>query len=280
MANKSILAIGHSHLVALQRAYRQFYIETSAPPQVTCTFMQLRDPVLTPNIVTQEGDRKLNELIKQRLELAIQRHNPNVIVSCMLGNEYNFLAMLNHRRRYDFYLPARLDLPTDEKAEILPVDLIEDLIRSRLESSLGFLLTEVARLAAGRMIHVPPPPPVRQTAHIEAYPGVFAKRVGRLGVSPPFFRLKMWLLTCEVQRKLCENAGVILHRLPKPVFDPDGFLAEPLLNKDPTHGNAGYGKIMLEDIAGTNFQHLVMEKTSERAPIQEFAGLSPLAAGS
>jgi hypothetical protein len=281
VVNKHLLAFGHSHLNALRRAYRRFYgngEDPSAPPPFAVTFVQLHQDVFQPNILDENGNRRLNDTIKERFNTLIKRGRPDVIVSCAMGNEYNNLGMLNHPQRFDFYLPARLDLPTDETAEVLPVDVVEDLIRLRLDRSLDLYFKMISSYGGVPKIHVPPPPPIRETAYIEAYPGVFGEKAKKFGVSPAFFRLKMWLLTCEVQQKLCAGAGITLHSLPTSVFDPDGFLAKPFLNQDPTHGNAKYGKVILDDLARTSFPGLVMEETRERAPVQESAGPLLLAA--
>ena len=92
--------------------------------------------------------------------------------------------------------------------------------------------------------------------------------VKKFGVSPAFFRL-----SCEADLHGAENAlrpaGVTFYSVPGSVVDPDGFLAKSFLNKNPSHGNVHYGKIILDDIAGTNFSRSMMEKMRERAPVQD-----------
>jgi hypothetical protein len=267
VVNKSILAVGHSHLAALRRGYRRGYQQNSAPP-FNFSFMRLFDDAFKPDITEEDGVRKLNNVIPQTFEALVKRHNPDVIVSCATGNEYNFVALLNHPRRFDFYLPGRPDLPTDESAEILPVDLVEDLMRYRLRR-LSLYLSAFAPRGGGRLIHMPPPPPISDNAYIASYPSHFGEYVGKFGISPKFFRMKMWLLTCGVLKKLCEETGVIFHPVPKSVGDAEGFLATTFWNQDPSHGNFEYGKIILDDIARTNFKRLVMESPSDRSPVHE-----------
>ena len=268
VVNKSILAVGHSHLAALRRGYRRSY-ERSATPPFTFSFMRLLDDAFKPDITEEGGVRKLNQLIPQTFEALVKRDNPDVIVSCITGNEYNFVALLNHPRRFDFYLPGRPDLPTDESAEILPVNLVEDLMRYRLRR-LSLYLSALAPLGGGRLIYMPPPPPISDNAYVASNPSHFGEYARKFGVSPKFFRMKMWLLTCGVLRKLCEETGVIFHPVPKSVEDAEGFLAETFWNEDPSHGNFKYGKIILDDIAGTNFRRLVVESPSDRSPLHEF----------
>ena len=144
---------------------------------------------------------------------------------------------------------------------------------------MSLYLSVLAPLSGGRMIHVPPPPPLADNAYIASYPSHFGKMARKFGVSPKFFRMKMWLLTCEVLRKLCGEKGVVLHPVPKSVGDAEGFLAETFWNEDPSHGNFKYGQIILDDVARTSFPRVPREKTSDGSPVQEPAGSLLLAAG-
>lgn len=256
IVNRAILAVGHSRLGAIRRAYQPYLKGDGARP-FEFTFLRLLDDIFQPNIVSEKGVDNLHELIPARFKEMVHQVNPDVIISCVMGNEHNFLALLNHPRRFDFYLPARPDLLTDESAEVLPVALVEDLIRARLKK-FSLYLSVLAPLSNGRMLHVPPPPPVASASHIEAHPAMFEKRLQNRGVSPAPFRLKVWLLTCEIQRQLCEDVGVAFYGLPRAVFDADGFFARSYWNEDPTHGNTEYGKLILDDIVRASFPALVM----------------------
>jgi hypothetical protein len=257
IVNSAILAVGHSHLNGFRRAYNNLYNKDPSARPFKLTFMRLLDDIFKPNIVSENGADRLNETIPEQFKAIVHQDNPDVIVSCLMGNEHTFISLLNHPRRFDFYLPSRPDLPTDESAQILPRALVEDVLSNRLEK-FRLYLSVLAPLSNGRMIHVPPPPPIADARHIEKYPSLFEKRLLRLGVSPAPFRLKMWLLACEIQRRLCEDAGVLFYRPPDAAFDSSGFLAQACWSEDPTHGNAVYGKLLLDDISTTRFPALAM----------------------
>src|SRR3954451_15906421 len=85
VVNKHLLVFGHSHLNAMRRAYRRFYgngEDPSAPPPFAVTFVQLHQDVFQPNILKANGNRKLNDAIKQRFNKLTKRGRPDVIVSC------------------------------------------------------------------------------------------------------------------------------------------------------------------------------------------------------
>ena len=108
----------------------------------------LRAHIFSPNgrrVPHGTSVRKLNDVIEVDFKNLIQRERPDLIVSCAMGNEYNGIAMLNHPRRFDFYLPRWPDLYTDESAEILPVDVVEDLLRSRFERKLALYLDMLSK---------------------------------------------------------------------------------------------------------------------------------------
>ena len=248
--NKNILGIGHSHLSALRGGYNRGYKRVGKQPPFAFSIIRLFDDEFLPNIVQEDGGaEKLNPAIVRKFKARVRRDQPDVLVSCIMGNEHNSIALLNHPRRFDFFLPSRPDLPADESAEVLPFDLVADLIRHEYRPLMVYFST-LAPLSGCPFVHVPPPPPIPDSDFILAHPQKFEKLLNKFGVSPKFFRMKMWLLTCDVVKSMCDEAGVIFYAIPKSLHDADGFLARPFWKEDPTHANFEYGKNILEDIAG------------------------------
>jgi len=259
---KVVLALGHSHLHVLAGTYKIFEKE------FTFDFspLQLRQPDFQPNI--RSGPQKeVNERIVQRFSDMVATERPDLIISCIMGNEYNALAMLKPTLPYDFEVPTAPALPLDPTAEKRPFAPVKADLRRRLNQTLGVYLGSLAPLAPVRFIHVPPPPPVQDNAFIERYPGSFGDKVKEAGLSAPYFRLKMWLATCLVQEELCRQAGVTYHPLPHSVFCPAGFLNPAMLGNSPTHGNAHFGKEILLDVA----KHYLAKDTAPLKPTIETA---------
>ena len=60
IVNKRILAVGHSHLGALARAYNRFYGSSAAPPKFNFSCIWLRRPKFRPNVVRKVETSKCN----------------------------------------------------------------------------------------------------------------------------------------------------------------------------------------------------------------------------
>lgn len=244
----SLLVIGHSHVSALRRGYLLSRRRNGGNGTAGVDFIWLQQPVFRPNIVDAAGGIKtLNRAAVRKLDFYIHSHKPSALVCCILGNEYNGLGLARHPQPFDFYLPSDPDLPTDAGAEIIPLSLFEELARQRLET-FRFYLETFSRLVSIPIISVPPPPPVPDEKHILAHPSMFASLVSELGVSPATLRLKIWKVFMRTQEQICQEVGVRFHRLPAAVFDSTGCLAKQYWNRDPTHGNARYGKLLLDGL--------------------------------
>ena len=61
IVNKRILAVGHSHLGALARAYNRFYGNSAAPPKFNFSCIWLRRPKFQPNVVRKVETRSAIE---------------------------------------------------------------------------------------------------------------------------------------------------------------------------------------------------------------------------
>jgi hypothetical protein len=256
--SSKLLIIGHSHLNALRRADLAVRRKaeatgvTDAAEANRVDFVWLQQAMFRPNIVDNSDQTKsLNEAVVKRIAFYIRRNNPSALVCCILGNEYNAIGLVRHPRPFDFYLPSDPDLPTDTSAEIIPLAMFEELLRQRL-SVFRFYLEAFSKFVTIPIVSVPPPPPVPDEKHIMAHPSMFASTVGKLGVSPASLRLKIWKVFVRTQENICQELGVRFHHLPAAVFDSNGCLAKQYWNPDPTHGNAKYGRLMLDDLMSAN----------------------------
>jgi hypothetical protein len=111
---------------------------------------------------------------------------------------------------------------------------------------------ELIRLLRGktraRMIHVLPPPPVRDSSAVSlrAESNFVTQGIRSLGVSPPDLRLKFWSLQANILRKFCRKLGIDVLQPPLKALD-DGFL-KPRFHRGGAHANGHYGELVIEQI--------------------------------
>ncbi len=243
---RAVAVVGHSHLVALQRA-----ADEHPPLAVNLTFLQLRDDRYRPEFERRsrrpDSPARLNRRLLRDITRVLGRNG--VLVSCIGGNSYNILGLLNHPRPFDFVLPSQPRLEIAAEHELIPACLVREILRERLDAH-NFTILRALRAAIGRpMYHLESPPPVPSEEHIRKFPGVFRDRMAACGVSPAALRYKLWRLQSELVQEACAAEGIVFVPVPDEARDDSGFLSETAWNPDPTHGNAWYGACVLRHIA-------------------------------
>jgi hypothetical protein len=233
-----ILAVGTSHLAAVQGAARQ----NGGGARIA--FAQLRDTRYRGALVrAPDGAPSLS----WRLAEDVGERSRELIVSLIGGNKHNILGLLNHPRPFDFVLPEEPDLPFTPGAECVPVDLVADSLAKRAANELD-LLRLLRKATTVPMVHMESPPPNPSVDHIRRHPGVFKDRIDELGVAPVHLRYKLWRVHSSVVRSACAEAGIGFVPVPREAMDAQSMLLEPAWADDPTHGSTWYGALVLKQI--------------------------------
>lgn len=240
-----ILAFGHSHLSTLMRAGRDLN-NAQANGETLFHFVRLNHKSCLPNFAMQAGLRSIHPDLKRRLQFVINRDAPKALFLSLMGNEYNSIGMLKHPEPFDFHWPEK-GLSADPNLHIIPFDLMKAQMRSLADVNCLLFWRFFASVYDGPMYMVSPPPPIADEAHILSYPGAFADRVAEFGLSKPEFRLKLWMLYCEVLREAVANTATRFVELPAAIFDV-GYLKSTYWKEDPTHGNEAYGVLVLQEM--------------------------------
>ncbi len=216
---KKILVIGHSHIHALK---------TAKTVDETFDFYSL---------VTQ-GMKNLAQ---------INANDYTSVIFSIVGNHHNIFGLLNHPEPFDFYLPEKINLPIIPNARLLPVSLVAKALECRMMPVFNITST-LLEFFKTNIYQIESVPPIPSEEHIKKYPGVFKEKINQLGVSPAGFRYKLWRLHSKIMRENCQKMGITFIEVPKESQDDDGLLSEKYWNVDPTHGNALYGDLVLNQI--------------------------------
>lgn len=175
-----------------------------------------------------------------------QRLAEGPVFSAVGGTVHNIIGLVRHPEPFDFVLPEQPDLPMDPAATVLPVAAVIAAIMARQQEYLD-IIGLVRRTARGRVYHLEPPPPLRDSGKILAdVPWMFFENLTS-EVSPAPLRYKLWRLATRVVRDYCELHDVGFVAFPHEAADTSGYL-RPEYYGDAMHVNRAYGALVLEQI--------------------------------
>ncbi|WP_281825944.1 hypothetical protein [Jannaschia rubra] len=168
----------------------------------------------------------------------------DVIFLSLAGDDHNVLGLIEHPAPFTLG-----DLPDDGLDRVRIPDCV---MRSQLEHRTRPVVERtrpVHRVVADRrIVHICPPPPDPDAAHMEADPKLFGDIVHR-GVAPDPLRLRLYRLQCAIARRLAGKSGATFLPPPGQGCNDAGFLARDCRNDDPTHANARYGRLVTDQLA-------------------------------
>lgn len=182
-----------------------------------------------------------------RLDLsAFHDPRPDRVCLSLGGNFHNIFGLL------ELPQPIRIGcdggaVPDDPARNFLPHDLMRAHFERRLERPLQHAGAVHDRFAGARFLWLCAPPPIADEAHLRANPGVFRARM-HLGLAPRDLRLALHAMQRDIYAARARAAGAEFLDPPVAARDAAGFLERAFWADDPTHGNAAYGRLVIEQI--------------------------------
>ena len=230
---KRVLAIGHSHLGALE-----FFLRSKQEfSEFELEIVQLLSSEYAD--IEQDSDGRTARTLRQKDE------NCDLVVLAISGNEHQMMGLVNHPRPFDFVLPERPDLPLQKDREIVPFELIRDTLESWMKPD---LFRKMSELLTRPMFQLEPPPPVLDEEHIRNHAGIFREKIDKFGVNHPAIRFKLWRVSSNLIASYCAKFGIEFLPVPAEAVGPEGFLHYMALCPDPTHANGWYGALVVHQL--------------------------------
>lgn len=171
-------------------------------------------------------------------------YRPKHLVLAFGGTEHNILGLIETEPRFDFVWPPYETI--EDGRTLVPSMAIQDLLAKRLQTALQRAIDVKARFNCSVRALAPPPPFLAFDERAKL-PSAFAPLI-EAGITPASVRLKLHAVLCTAMQKAYLEHGIELILAPLNSQDENGFLLRTLWNKDPTHGNATYGRLVLEHL--------------------------------
>lgn len=227
--------IGMSHVTALARA--------ATPAEAgAIRFINLR---ATPELV---------EMKTARLAPGFwQGPDPELVCLCLGGNLHNLICLMESSDPFALGDAAQGAVAGGEGRHFVPQDMMRAYIAQRLAQVFALAAAIHARFPAARFLHLSSPPPVRQgpvlTEAEKAAGGAKAMTQYLVfDVNPPPLRLAVFALQNALYADCAARLGADFLPPPQGALTPEGLLADGFWDDDPTHGNAAWGRLMLDQI--------------------------------
>jgi hypothetical protein len=172
---------------------------------------------------------------------------PDVVVLSISGNTHNILGLFNHPRPFAIGHPVRGRVPADPDLAFIPQDVARAFLTQKIMQRFAPFAALHSHYAGVPFVHLSAPAPVGDEDHIRANPGSFAE-VLHMGISPPDLRMALFDLQTDIFAERAAQHGAAFLLPPREALTDTGFLGPGYVADDPTHGNAAYGRLVLNQI--------------------------------
>lgn len=228
-----ILIVGHSHTEAISSA-----IVSDEESSVKVVNLNARDRNMSVSDKIKSGD-----YLPDPGGFKLQ-------ASMVGGNFYNTFGLIESSVPFDFAEPSDSSFSLELGRQLISYELMHSYFSDVMQK--GFLRSIIALrdYYGDSFVHIISPPPIGDDRHIAENPGGYFSDKIHLGVAPASLRGKLYRLHTRVVVEFCRKNGIPTLPPPPEAVTEDGFLARPFWKKDPTHANAAYGRLVLEQLRG------------------------------
>jgi hypothetical protein len=224
---KTLLVIGHSHIGSLRRAWNE---DDSHKLGVEIRFLPLRSERLLKAPDERQHISISDPAVINRdilfADLAEQTAGVNLTVLCLNGNEHNICGLW---KAFAVHSGISLD-EVFKRAERKHAEWL-DLLLPKCPSPVVLLL---------------PPPPIESEGEIRSRLAAERQQLIAQQIPSAEYRLGLWKKQCRFIEALAQSYGLSVAALPTSVFSETGCLAADCYGHDETHGNAEYGRRVLQ----------------------------------
>lgn len=196
-------------------------------------------------------DRSTSISEKIKIGGYIPEPQANLLVASMIGgNFYNTFGLIENSIPFEFAEPGEADFRPDHRRQLITYELLYHYFSGAMRG--GFLrsIVDLRDYYGNPFLHIISPPPIGNDRHIAENPGGYFGDKIHLGVAPANLRGKLYRLHTRVVVEFCRENGIPTLPPPPEAVTENGFLARPFWKNDPTHANADYGRLVLEQLRG------------------------------
>ena len=180
--------------------------------------------------------------------------SPDLVCVTVAGNFHNIFCLMENPQKFRLGDAFSGSVPADKDRRFVPRDLLRAHFDQRLAAVWTMQRALHGHFPKARFAHLSAPPPVvalPKLSDAELAEGGKKAMLQFLAfdAAPAELRLAVWDLQQELCRDQAAGLNAVFLEPPRSALDAEGFLATDFWTDDPTHGNAGYGRLVLDQIA-------------------------------
>lgn len=242
------LAIGHSHIGSVKYQYtigreRGLYsgFEIEFVELHSCTPYEYYSAL--PEVMGPELDDAIAAVLARR------GASPSALFLSVGGSDQHAVALLNHEQPLEVIVPWEPDAPCNESARLIPLHMMEHLLRLGVDWKINLMSLIVKKLCIPSYLWQSPPP-IGSEAHLRRFPGPqFEPLAETRGFSPLPFRMKIAAIHDRLFKLRCAELGVQFLPPPPAALEPNGSLSVDVSAEDSIHAGLPYGALLLDQVS-------------------------------
>ena len=243
-----IILIGHSHITALEKAYRSAGSSKKPLGGWDAVFINVRRSVDGHLAIENKSkDFEINPGLMRLIDGATPATGPVAYVSVLAGPALAHMGLVMHPEPYDFDVPQLPHLPLDQSVRTLHYETLSSVLKAHVVDSFRFLNLLSAR-RPGPLFHLNVPPPIADQEYISKKLHLHFPDLAQAKVTSAAFRYKLWWLHSQIFIQACNELGITFVDVPASGTTPDGYLLPAAWDIDCIHANDWYGMNMLEKL--------------------------------
>lgn len=234
-----VLFFGESHVHAVQTALRK-------NPEILEEF-----EVSLYRLTKIKNGRLIGDIHLDDFKLlCADLDSRDLVVSLVGGNQHSSFSLIQHEQPFDVIAPDAAADTLADNVQIIPHNTIRAQFERGMRSNDLRRIFAVAKSGKMQTVHLSPPPPKEDEAHIlrKIEAAFTARGISEKGVSPAPLRLRIWDIQCKVLAEVLPEGSVQFLPPPDGSQTPQGYLHPDFYAADATHANTAYGVKLLHQL--------------------------------
>ncbi len=210
-------------------------------------------------IINLRSRPRLYDMKTKTLDLtAWEGEDPGMVVLSLGGNLHNLISLMESPVPFALGDATAGSVPQEAPAEgaarrFVPHDMLWALLERRLDPTRQQFRAFHARFARSRLVCLASPPPTRAGPVLteDEMTGTSPRAMTRylaFNANPPALRGAVYRMHERFYATLAAENGARILPPPAAAVTADGLLDDAFWDDDPTHGNAAYGRLVLDQI--------------------------------